>query len=238
MHNLRTAFHWSERDKAKEPILYWLESKRAPDSQTPDGFKQSHAKDPASWMQFGLSKVEQPANLEIATDDWPHLYLREPMIPDLSLRGAAIMGGVAILLLLWFLPRRQPGERSLGEESLDVRRYWTKWGGDRFIDTRMFFLGAGFMLIETKAVVHMALLFGSTWMVNSFVFFAVLVMILFANLFVWFVKPRTLWPYYAGLFTTLVLNAVIPLDSFLGWGQVPQVIGSCLLVFAPSCSPL
>ena len=48
----------------------------------------------------------------------------------------------------------------------------------------MFFLGAGFMLVETKAVVHMALLFGSTWMVNSVVFFAVLVMILLANLFV------------------------------------------------------
>ena len=49
---------------------------------------------------------------------------------------------------------------------------------------QMFFLGAGFMLIETKAVVHMALLFGGTWIVNSVVFFAVLVMILLANLFV------------------------------------------------------
>ena len=35
---------------------------------------------------------------------------------------------------------------------------------------RMFFLGAGFMLLETKGVVHMALLFGATWMVNSIVF--------------------------------------------------------------------
>ena len=48
----------------------------------------------------------------------------------------------------------------------------------------MFFLGAGFMLLETKSVVHMALLFGSTWMVNSIVFFAILVMILCSNLFV------------------------------------------------------
>ena len=48
----------------------------------------------------------------------------------------------------------------------------------------MFFLGAGFMLVETKAVVHMALLFGGTWIVNSVVIFAVLVMILVANLFV------------------------------------------------------
>ena len=39
----------------------------------------------------------------------------------------------------------------------------------------MFFLGAGFMLLETKSVVHMTLLFGSTWLVNSIVFFAILV---------------------------------------------------------------
>ena len=38
---------------------------------------------------------------------------------------------------------------------------------------RMFFLGAAFMLLETKAIVHLALLFGSTWLVNSAVFFSV-----------------------------------------------------------------
>ncbi len=56
-------------------------------------------------------------------------------------------------------------------------------------DGRMFFLGAGFMLIETKAVVHLALLFGSTWVVNSVVFLAVLVMILLANLYVLKARP-------------------------------------------------
>ena len=54
----------------------------------------------------------------------------------------------------------------------------------------MFFLGAGFMLLETKGVVHMALLFGSTWMVNSIVFFAILVMVLLSNLFVFLVQAR------------------------------------------------
>ena len=54
----------------------------------------------------------------------------------------------------------------------------------------MFFMGAGFMLLETKGVVHMALLFGSTWLVNSIVFFAILVMILCSNLWVLAVRPR------------------------------------------------
>src|SRR6201999_1998421 len=93
---------------------------------------------------------------------------------------------------------------------------------------RMFFLGAGFMLLETKAVVHMALLFGSTWVVNSVVFFAVLVMILGANLFVLLRRPRRLEIAYAGLFATLALNAAVPLDYFLGSTWLVQVAGSCL----------
>jgi len=48
---------------------------------------------------------------------------------------------------------------------------------------RMFFLGAAFMLLETRSVVQMALLFGSTWLVNSAVFFTVLILILVANLY-------------------------------------------------------
>ena len=80
----------------------------------------------------------------------------------------------------------------------------------------MFFLGAGFMLIETKAVVQMALLFGGTWIVNSIVFCAVLAMILVANLFVLAVRPRSLTPFYVGLALSLVASAVVPLDAFLG----------------------
>ena len=89
------------------------------------------------------------------------------------------------------------------------------------------------MLIETKAVVTMALLFGSTWVVNSVVFLAVLVMILLANLWTLWSRPARLWPYYAGLLMTLALNVIVPLDFFLGMNRSIQVLGSCVLVFAP-----
>jgi len=65
------------------------------------------------------------------------------------------------------------------------------------------------------------------------VFLAVLVMILLANLWTLRFKPARLWPYYAGLLITLGLNAIVPLDFFLGMNRSIQVIGSCLLVFAP-----
>ena len=63
------------------------------------------------------------------------------------------------------------------------RRFSQTPKGRLRLNSRMFFLGAAFMLLETKAVVQMALLFGSTWLVNSAGFFTVLVLILFANLY-------------------------------------------------------
>jgi drug/metabolite transporter (DMT)-like permease len=156
-------------------------------------------------------------SLPNATDDWPFLYLRKPMIPTLSWRGMLIMGGLGLLLILLFLPRQAKAEN----------------GGSRLLNVQMFFLGAGFMLIETKAVVTMALLFGGTWVVNSVVFMAVLTMILLANLWTFRIKTTRLWPYYAGLLISLVLNVIISLDSFLGMNRAIQVLGASLLVFVP-----
>jgi hypothetical protein len=230
---------------------YWLATDGAPAPDTPDGFvnpdlqtrarvrtpveprpEASRAQDPAHsptaaertsppdapapWWQFGLAQLAQPAEpLRSATDDWPFLYLRRPMIPDLTIRSVAVMGGVALILLWLFMPRRQ-----------NQGQAWTFNGW-------MFFLGAGFMLVETKAVVHMALLFGSTWMVNTVVFFGVLVMILLGNLFVLTVRPQRLWPWYVGLVLALLLNALIPMDYFLGMNRLTQVTAASLLVSAP-----
>jgi hypothetical protein len=97
----------------------------------------------------------------------------------------------------------------------------------------MFFLGAGFMLVETKAVVRMALLFGSTWMVNSVVFFAVLVVILLANLLVLKVRPTKLAPFYVGLLLALLAGVFVPMEAFLGMPRVEQVVLASALVVAP-----
>jgi SAM-dependent methyltransferase len=221
---------------------YWLRNDEPPGPTSPNGFKQQPGLDATQvgeqtpkkglatashWQHFGLASVLLPeGGLRTATDDWPFLYLREPMIPTLSLRGMGIMGGLGLLLIFLFLPRQRKGTNALA-------------GRDRApsissaLNLQLFFLGAGFMLVETKAVVTMALLFGSTWVVNSVVFLAVLVMILLANLWTLRFKPARLWPYYAGLLITLALNAIVPLDFFLGMNRSIQVLGSCLLVFAP-----
>lgn len=194
---------------------YSLPADQAPSPASPNGFAPLQPGTEA--LQFRLASIGYPPDgLRSVTDDWPFLYLRHAAIPDLNLRGMAVMGGLALLIIFLFPPRQPVGGR---------RRFG--------LDGRMFFLGAAFMLVETKAVVHMALLFGSTWMVNSVVFFAILVMILAANLLVLRLRPMQLRPYYIGLFIALSLNVVIPLDTFLGLDRGLQVAGASLLVFAP-----
>jgi len=137
-----------------------------------------------------------------------------------------IMGGLGLLFIFLFRPRLR---NKIAASGIGAKAR----AAGRVLNIQLFFLGAGFMLVETKAVVTMALLFGSTWVVNSVVFFAVLVMILIANRWTLRFQPESLWPYYAGLLLTLVANTVVPLDFFLGMNRSLQVIGSCLLVFAP-----
>jgi hypothetical protein len=101
------------------------------------------------------------------------------------------------------------------------------------INWQMLFLGAGFMLLETKGVVHMALLFGSTWIVNSIVFGAILVMILLSNLYVLTMKPRIVWPYYLLLIVALAINVLVPMNSFLALPDTMKIIASCAVFFIP-----
>ena len=231
--DLRNAF-------ARQPD-YFLRNDQPPGPASPNGFQQIRSEvtqfgeetlksgQPMTspWQHFGLASVLPPeSSLRTATDDWPFLYLREPMIPTLSMRGMLIMGGLGLLLIFLFLPRHQKGVNALTERLIKAPRFGA-------LNVQLFFLGAGFMLIETKAVVTMALLFGSTWAVNSVVFLAVLVMILLANLWTLRFKPARLWPYYAALLITLTLNAIVPLDFFLGMNRSLQVLGSGVLVFSP-----
>src|SRR5262249_47259903 len=86
---------------------------------------------------------------------------------------------------------------------------------------------------ETKGVVHLALLFGSTWMVNSIVFFAILVMILLSNLYVLIVQPKRTWPYYGLLIASLLINTAVPMTVFLALPGASKVLVSCALIFVP-----
>jgi hypothetical protein len=156
--------------------------------------------------------VHDNGSPRFATDDWPFLYVRDKLIPELSSRSMVLFGILGIAMVYLFLPRGR---------------------GRMQIDGRMFFLGAAFMLLETKAVVQLALLFGSTWFVNSFVFFTTLVLILLANLYVLKAPPGRLAWHYAGLLSILVAAIAIPFDVFLNGGILWRYVLPCLFALGP-----
>jgi spermidine synthase len=193
---------------------YWIDPRAGVSPETPNGFR-APPQDLASWIRIGPAAIHPPEDLPPATDNWPFLYLRGRLIPFITMRGVAVMGTIALLLFGW------------------QRRVAPSTAADSAFNWRMFFLGAGFMLVETKAVVHMALLFGSTWMVNTFVFAGVLGMVLAANLVVARVRlPPMAW-LYAGLFIALAINLSIPLHALLGAPRTWQIAAAALLAFAP-----
>jgi spermidine synthase len=162
------------------------------------------------WQKIGPAEVDVARVRWVATDDWPFLYLRSPTIPAHNWRGILIMVAASLVVLRLFAPSRS--YRPNG---------------------RMFFLGAGFMLLETKAVVHLALLFGSTWVVHSIAFSAILVMILLSNLYVIAMRPRRTRLYYGLLLATLLANAAVPMTELLALPTTARVLASCALISAP-----
>ncbi len=197
----------------QEKSYFWL-SKRPLDNKPINGYGTTppdrEGIPRSKWLRIGMSEVYTEGAGPIPTDDWPFLYLREATIPWLNVRGIAMITAISVILLLTFTRSRTLTP-----------------------NLQMFFLGAGFMLLETKGVVHMALLFGSTWIVNSFVFASILVMILLANLFVLAFKPRASWPYFLLLFAALLVNGLVPMSVFLGLPGALRVGVSCAVVFVP-----
>jgi hypothetical protein len=186
-------------------------------NQTVDGFTIQPDALPAveqnDWQKIAPTTIVHEAGApRFATDDWPFLYLQDRLIPDLSIRSMVLLGMLGVGMVYLFLP---------------------KASGRFRIDGRMFFLGAAFMLLESKAVVQLALLFGSTWLVNSLVFFTALVLILLANLYELKAAPERLLWHYAGLVALLTAAIMVPFDVFLSGGIFIRYVVPCALALGP-----
>lgn len=140
--------------------------------------------DPAEWEQkvrsLGFEVVTDRihadvASVDLPTDDWPFFYMYHRVYPVTYLPSLVL---ILLLTALW-------GRQLLGSAPVHA-------GSLVF-----FFLGAGFMLIETKAITELGLLFGNTWMVVAIVIIAILTMAFLANLAVdrlGFGSPAPVYP--------------------------------------------
>ena len=147
----------------------------------------------------------------LATDHWPFLYLRSRTIPT---------GIVAILALFLGL------SLTLIKRRLGLRRL------TNCHDLHLFFLGAGFMLLETKGVTELSLLFGSTWIVNAVVIAAFLMMGLLANTLV-ILRPVSLGLAYIALFVLLMVGMFLPYSLFGALPTARRLFTAATLVGLP-----
>lgn len=151
---------------------------------------------------------ETPAPVQ---DDYPFLYLKQRTIPGVYLLTLALILAVSVIAV-----------RAFGGPLRAMRPY---------VD--LFFMGASFLLLETKNVVQFALLFGTTWLVNALVFAGILVAVLLAILVARRARlpaPRLL---YGGLFGSLAIALALPERFLLELAFTPRLLAAIVIAFAP-----
>lgn len=160
-----------------------------------------------------VDSVPTAAMPQPATDDWPFLYLKEPLIAPQYLVALAVV-------LLWALVLIARGAQRSGTS---FRRF----------SPHFFVLGVAFMLLETRSLVTFSLLFGSTWIVNSLVFFAILASVLAAIGVNARFPIRNARPLYIALFAALAVGYLAPPDSLLFEPAWLRYVVAGALTFAP-----
>jgi hypothetical protein len=97
----------------------------------------------------------------------------------------------------------------------------------------LFFMGAGFLLLETKSVVQFALLFGTTWFVNALVFAGILLTVLIAIEVEQRTGVRKKTVLYPLLFVGLLVAGLVPGSWLLSLETIPRFVVATLLAFFP-----
>lgn len=146
-----------------------------------------------------------------STDDHPFPYLRTPSLPSIYVVTNLLILAASVLLV-----------RVAGGKMRKMSGY---------ID--LFFMGVAFLLLETKNIVQFALLFGTTWFVNAFVFLGILLVVLAAvevSRRVTFRRPARL---YLLLLLSLAVAWVVPQSTLLSLSLVPRFLAATALAFAP-----
>ena len=155
--------------------------------------------------------VSEPSLMASASDDAPFLYFRGDTFPPLYIATLACILFASLVAV-----------RVLGGPLGNMRPY-----------ADLFFMGAAFLLLETKNIATFALLFGTTWFVNALVFGGVLVIVLAAVETTRRVRTPPLKVVYTAIAASLALAWVVPEQWLLGLPFVPRLIVATLIAFVP-----
>ncbi|MFH0901359.1 MAG: hypothetical protein V2A73_12090 [Pseudomonadota bacterium] len=161
--------------------------------------------------------------VDVPTDDWPFLYLLRHGIPKVY--GWAIITVfvliAALLAAIHFTSRRRTRAENR-HPSLGLKLAFV-------------FMGIAFLLLETKSIIQFSLLFGTTWINNSLVFLAVLLLVLAANWTALLLKAPTWLPLVGVLLIASSLAAVFfPLSELLAIRSSSlRFVAASLMTFSP-----
>ena len=159
----------------------------------------------------GTDYVPAGAVIAPASDDRPFLYYQGGAIPAVYLWT---LGGILLISLI--------AVRGLGGPLRAMRPY-----------ADLFFMGAAFMLLETKNIATFALLFGTTWLVNALVFAGVLLIVLAAVETTRRFRTPPLPVVFAGIVLALALTFFVEPAWLLTLPVVPRLVVAVLLAFLP-----
>jgi SAM-dependent methyltransferase len=159
----------------------------------------------------GAAYVPTTEVIAPATDNAPFLYFKGGMVPWLYVW--TLLGVIAVSLVL---------VRAVGGPFKGMRPY-----------ADLFFMGAAFLLLETKNVASFALMFGTTWFVNALVFTGVLAIVLAAVETTRRFRTPPLPLVFAGIAASLTLAWAIQPDMLLALSFWPRLVCASLLAFLP-----
>ncbi len=166
--------------------------------------------------------LQRDASVEPATDNWPFLYMQYPHIPPHYLAALSLV--LVVSLLAVFLTLRLGGVATNGG-GVGVSGRAFPW--------HFFFLGVGFMLLQTKSIIQFALLWGSTWVVASLTIASVLTMALAATWAVSKLEVRQPWRVGAALLVLLGISYALPIGRLAFQSLVLESVVYSLLMFSP-----
>jgi len=159
----------------------------------------------------GTGTVWRGAQVAPATDDHPFPYLLTNTIPSSYLWMLGLILAASLLFV-----------RLAGGSLRKMGRY-----------TDLAFMGAAFLLLETKNIVQFALLFGSTWLVNALVTVAILVAVYLAVETARHVKLPPPVVLYAALIASLVVTWLVPQEDLVSLPIAARFLAGGALAFAP-----
>jgi spermidine synthase len=163
-----------------------------------------------------------------ATDDRPFVYLKDPGIPGLYRVTLLMIVLVSIAAIALVLALNAAQSTSGGSRGMRLRAQAREMWSYR----DLFLLGVAFLLLETKSVTGFALLFGTTWLVNAFVFAGVLIAVLAAVELTARIPTPPIPVMYGVLLVGLVLSWAVPTSWLLGldeWLRAIVAVGIAVL---------